>query len=275
MAAAEDLDQAGDITSMVCIDASASATATFHARKHGRLAGAVLLARIARHYGDHLTVTDWIADGEALSPGDAIASISGPLRDLLSAERVMLNFVCRLSGIATLTARYVEAAAGTRARIFDTRKTTPGYRGLEKYAVRCGGGHCHRIGLYDAVLIKDNHVAHLAAAGFDKPLDEAIRRARALKPPPAFIEVEVDRLDQLRSVLTKDVDMVLLDNMDRATMREAVKRRDQTKPGIELEASGGVNLDTVGAIAGTGVDRISVGALTHSAPALDIGLDMA
>jgi nicotinate-nucleotide pyrophosphorylase (carboxylating) len=208
------------------------------------------------------------------------------VRSILAAERLVLNLLTRLSGIATLTSRYVDAAGGTRARIYDTRKTTPGWRRLEKYAVRMGGGCNHRAGLYDAILIKDNHLAFGRAnasgrAGFSPA--EAVHRARRWSQRRApssagcrtIVEIEVDSLAQLDEVLPARPDVVLLDNMAPEQLREAVARRDAVAPEIELEASGGVTLDTVAQIAQTGVDRISVGALTHSPPALDFGLDWA
>ncbi len=198
---------------------------------------------------------------------------------MLAAERILLNLLGRLSGIATLTRRYVNAVAGTKARIYDTRKTTPGWRRLEKYAVRCGGGRNHRGGLDEAVLIKDNHLVLAEIAGIDAV--QAVLRARRFIEQRAgdvgmagmVIEVEVDTLEQLDAVLTVGPDIVLLDNMDPARLREAVARRDAVAPAVELEASGGVDLATVREIAESGVERISVGALTHSAVALDFGLD--
>lgn len=268
MAIAEDLGRRGDITSRVSIDADRTGRAMMRARAAGRLAGVTSAALIAKRYDPRLSMRPFIEDGSAIDAGGALAEIQGPLRSLLAAERVMLNMVSHLSGIATLTGRYVEAVAGTTARIYDTRKTLPGYRGLAKYAVRCGGGCCHRIGLYDAVLLKDNHLA----SGTD--LSEAIAQARAAEPPPDFIEVEVDTLEQLERVLAHEVDIVLLDNMTNDQLIEAVGLRGKLNPGTLLEASGGVQLDTVRGIAETGVDRIAVGQLTHSAPALDIGLDI-
>ncbi len=208
--------------------------------------------------------------------------MTGAVRSLLAAERIVLNFLGRLSGIATLTRQYVEAIAGTRARIYDTRKTTPGWRRLEKYAVRCGGGHNHRAGLFDAILIKDNHVGFLSGGGSSAAMPaQAVHAARRFlaktfaNDPRAkmIVEVEVDRLDQLEAVLQSKPEIVLLDNMSAADLRVAVAMRDAAAPGVELEASGGVTLQTVRAIAATGIDRISVGSLTHSAPALDVSLD--
>jgi nicotinate-nucleotide pyrophosphorylase (carboxylating) len=223
-------------------------------------------------------------DGRSVEPGDRVARMEGPARGILTAERPVLNLLGRLSGIATLTKRYVEAVVGTRARIYDTRKTTPGWRRLEKYAVRCGGGSNHRTGLFDAVLIKDNHLA-LGAGADDSAVGytpaEAVGRARRFVQQHAagsgggemIIEVEVDTLEQLEEVLLAGPDIVLLDNMSPAVLAETVKRRDARNPRVELEASGGVGLETVRRIAASGVDRISVGALTHSAAWLDIALD--
>jgi nicotinate-nucleotide pyrophosphorylase (carboxylating) len=199
------------------------------------------------------------------------------MRSLLALERLALNFLQRLSGIATVTAQFVSAVAGTRAAIYDTRKTTPGWRALEKYAVRCGGGFNHRFGLYDAVLIKDNHLAWLESAarpGAPHPITAAIAAARAHTPSGTTIEVEVDSLEQLDVALRCAPDIILVDNLGPEPVAEAVRRRDAVAPQVQLEASGGVTLDTVGALARTGVDRISVGALTHSAPALDLALDL-
>jgi nicotinate-nucleotide pyrophosphorylase (carboxylating) len=207
-------------------------------------------------------------EGQAVTPGAVLASVRGRMRSILAGERTALNFVQRLSGIASLTRCYVDAVAGLPCRILDTRKTTPGWRLLEKYAVRCGGGHNHRMGLHDAILIKDNHLAALGA-----PLAEAVRRARAAHGSTIPLEIEVDTLEQLEEALAARPDIVLLDNMPAEVMRRAVERRNAVAPGVLLEASGGVTLATLRGIAETGVDRISIGALTHSAVALDIGLD--
>ena len=206
--------------------------------------------------------------------GDVVGTLSGSLRGILAVERVLLNLLTHLSGIATLTAAYVAQVAGTSADIYDTRKTIPGLRDLAKYAVACGGGCNHRMGLHDAVLVKDNHIAHIAPAELPGALARMVVAARAAKPRPTFVEIEVDTLDQLRAVLPTGPDIVLLDNMAPDQLRDAVALRNAAAPGVLLEASGGVTLETVGAIARTGVDRIAVGALTHSAPALDLGLDI-
>jgi len=271
----EDVGETGDVTSDVFIPADCVARAEFRARQPGRLAGAAILPFVAAAYDADLTLESHLLDGAALKPGDVIATVGGALRSVLTAERVMLNFLTHLSGIATLTAQHVDAVAGTNARIYDTRKTIPGMRSLAKYAVRCGGGFCHRIGLYDAVLVKDNHIAHIPAESLRDTLAAHIADARRREPAPSFVEIEVDTLEQLRRVLTLDVDIVLLDNMGPDMLRESVAMRDAAAPRVELEASGGINLDTVRAAAETGVDRIAIGALTHSAPSLDIGLDIA
>jgi nicotinate-nucleotide pyrophosphorylase (carboxylating) len=261
----EDLAERGDLTSQISIDPAATSGAQLRTRVEGQIAGLGVAAQIAKRYDQRLTFRRCLADGDAVAGGQVLAEVTGPTRSLLAAERVMLNMLSYLSGIATLTGRYVDAVGGTNARIYDTRKTLPGYRVLAKYAVRCGGGCCHRIGLYDAVLVKDNH---LAAAG---SINAAVERARSLSPD--FVEIEVDTLDQLREALTCDVDIVLLDNMPADQLAEAVAIRDKAKTDVQLEASGGVSLESVRAIAEAGVDRIAIGALTHSAPALDIGLD--
>ena len=259
----------GDLTSLFTIPASAAGAALFIPRVTGVIAGLPLLPLIAAQLDSELQVDCHATDGDTLIPGKAIATLAGPLRSLLAAERTMLNFLQRLSGVATVTRDFVSAVAGTRARILDTRKTTPGFRLLEKYAVRAGGGGNHRVGLFDAVLIKDNHLAGLGA----RAISNAVASARASAPAGCVVQVEVDHLDQLEEALTARPDIVLLDNMSLEQLRHAVTRRDAAAPGVLLEASGGVNLRTVRGIAETGVDRISVGAVTHSAPALDIGLD--
>lgn len=260
----EDLGLAGDITSAATIPADQSSEARLVAREAGVIAG-LPVARAAFHAIDAQTAFSAnVADGARVEAGAELAQIAGTTRALLSAERVALNFLGRLSGIATLTAQYVAAVAGTQARITCTRKTTPGLRALEKYAVRAGGGVNHRFGLFDGVLIKDNHVA--AAGG----IGPAIARGRAAAGHMVRIEVEVDTLDQLDEALALGVDAILLDNMSLDALREAGRR---TGGRALLEASGGVSLETVGAIAATGVDLISAGALTHSARCLDVALD--
>jgi nicotinate-nucleotide pyrophosphorylase (carboxylating) len=260
----EDLGIAGDITTQATVASGTPAEAAIAARKPGVVAGLALAEAAFRALDPSVAFTIETEDGAAASAGGAIARISGDARAILSAERVALNFLGRLSGIATQTRLYVDAIAGTNAKIVDTRKTTPGLRAFEKYAVRCGGGHNHRVGLFDAVLIKDNHI--IAAGG----LTVAIRSARAAAGHMTKIEVEVDTLEQLQVALREKIDCVLLDNMKPAALADAVKI---VSGRCLTEASGGVNLDTVRDIAATGVDLISVGALTHSAPVLDLGLD--
>ena len=271
MAIAEDLGEAGDLTANSTIPASAKGQARFVARDPGVLAGLPVVVLLAEEMGLSKGWRPILADGARLEKGTEIASIAGPMRTLLGFERTALNFLQRLSGVATKTSQFVDAIAGTKAVILDTRKTTPGWRFLEKYAVRCGGGRNHRIGLFDAVLIKDNHLAWLEHEG--APIRSAISRARAAVPAGTIVEVEVDTLDQFDRALECAPDIILVDNLGPESLAEAVRRRDRVAPGVLLEASGGVNLLTVRGLAETGVDRISVGALTHSAPALDIGLD--
>ena len=261
----EDLGRAGDITTNATIPAMKQARAVIAARQPGIVTGLDLAKAAFRLLDPALSFDARIADGAAVTPGAILATIEGPARALLSAERVALNFLGRLSGIATLTSRYVAAVAHTKVRIVCTRKTTPGLRTFEKYAVLCGGGFNHRFGLDDAILIKDNHIA---VAGGIIP---ALRAVKAAIGHLVKIEIEVDTLDQLDEVLTEGADVVLLDNMTPARLREAVAR---VKGRLLTEASGGVTLETVAAIAESGVDMISVGALTHSAQVLDVGLDI-
>jgi nicotinate-nucleotide pyrophosphorylase (carboxylating) len=263
-ALAEDLGQAGDITTDNIVPADLRSTARIVARKAGVVAGLALAEASFKALDPECSFERSVEDGARVEAGEAIALIAGKTRALLSAERVALNFLGRLSGVATLTARYVAAVKGTKASIVCTRKTTPGLRALEKYAVRAGGGANHRFGLYDAVLVKDNHIA--AAGGIAPALERLFAARRHL----VKVEVEVDTLAQLEEALRFPVDAVLLDNMDAASLRKAVA---MTGGRVLTEASGGVNLETVREIAETGVDLISVGALTHSAPCLDLGLD--
>lgn len=271
LALSEDLGQRGDLTAEATIPSDAIGAARFVARQPGILAGLPVVALIARQFGLAQGFVPERADGDPVESGTLIARVSGPMRAILSMERTALNFLQRLSGVATQTHRFVSAVAGTHAAILDTRKTTPGWRRLEKYAVRCGGGTNHRIGLFDAVLIKDNHLAWLASS--DDPIGRAITSARALAPPGTVIEVEVDTLEQFDRALACRPEIVLLDNFTLHDLSEAVCRRDASAPGVLLEASGGIDLRSVAEVAQTGVDRISVGAITHSAPSLDIGLD--
>jgi nicotinate-nucleotide pyrophosphorylase (carboxylating) len=276
LALAEDLGQIGDITSTATIPAHARGAANLVARSPGVLAGMPVAERLAVEFELGERWRAFRADGDRLEPGTVVARLEGPMRSLLALERTALNFLQRLSGIATLTSRFVAAIAGTGAAIYDTRKTTPGWRALEKYAVRCGGGRNHRLGLHDAVLIKDNHLAwllHAGGPGIVEPIAAAVATARAHVPAGTTIEVEVDTLDQLDVALRCGPDIILVDNLGPEGLAEAVRRRDAVAPSIQLEASGGVSLAVVGAVAATGVDRISVGALTHSAPALDLAMD--
>lgn len=291
-ARSEDLGPSGlDITSQCLIPEGQTGCAVMRSRvAQGRLAGAALLALIAKAYDPKIQVEWFIHDGQTVHAGEAIAQLAGPLRGVLAMERVALNLMAHLSGVATLTAQYVQAVAGTKAQIFDTRKTLPGLRGLQKYAVACGGGCNHRMGLYDAVLVKDNHLAHLPDA-MAQALHRVHERTQGTEAPPAFVEIEVDTLEQLDRLLKTvgtgrtpgedpggdpgvKLDVVLLDNMSVDEMRRAVAIRDRLAPGVALEASGGVRLETVIEVARAGVDRIAVGAITHSAAALDIGLDI-
>lgn len=261
----EDFGRAGDITSQATIPAGATARAAFGARRDGVIAGLDVARATFRLLDPSVVFEAHVADSARVAPGARVAHVAGNARAILAGERVALNFLGRMSGIATLTARYADRIAHTKAKICCTRKTTPGLRAFEKYAVRCGGGMNHRFGLDDAVLIKDNHVA--VAGG----VAAALGAARAHVGHLVKIEIEIDRLDQLDAVLEGGADVVMLDNMSLADMREAVRR---VAGRLRVEASGGVSLDTVKDIAETGVDLISVGALTHSASVLDLGLDV-
>ena len=261
----EDLGRAGDITTIATIPEEATAKAMLVARKPGVLAGLPLAEAAFRMLDATITFTAEKKDGNRFAAGATIARIMGPARPILSAERVALNFLTHLSGIATATAALADAVGHTKALICDTRKTTPGLRAVEKYAVRCGGGVNHRFGLDDAILIKDNHIA--VAGG----VAAAIRRARALAGHLVRIEVELDDLSQIEEALSAGPDVIMLDNMEPARLRQAVA---MIASRAMTEASGNVTLETVRMIAETGVDRISSGAITHSAPALDIALDI-
>ena len=267
----------GDLTSDTLLPADAMLRADLVARQDGVLAGIDLFTTTMRMVDPATRVEVAVADGAAFLRGTVLASVSGSARAVLKAERVGLNFVQRLSGIATLTAQYCAAAAGTRARIVDTRKTTPGLRVLERYAVRCGGGHNHRFSLSDAVMVKDNHLAVVAAyslqtKGGSHTVTEALNSLRARLPHTTHLEVEVDRLDQIEAVLAAGVDTIMLDNFSLDDLRRGV---EQVAGRALVEASGGVTLERIPQIAATGVDIISVGALTHSVRALDLGLDYA
>lgn len=300
LAVREDLDRTFDWTTVALVPEDAQGAAAVVARQPGVLAGVKAAQFALAEMDTEIHWQPFLDDGAALVAGSKIAELRGSARDLLTAERLVLNLLGRLSGIATLARQYVESVAGTKAHVYDTRKTTPGWRRLEKYAVRCGGGTNHRAGLYDAVLIKDNHLAFVGWAS--RPVQsgdptspgtgqethptfsaaEAVLAARRFLAemvdvyPAAgqmLVEVEVDTLAQLEEVLPAGPDIVLLDNMPPDVLRQAVARRNAIAPQIELEASGGISLATIRAVAETGVERISVGALTHSAVGLDVGLD--
>lgn len=266
-ALAEDIGT-GDVTTLATVPENASATAVMVAREPLALAGIAFAEEAFAQLSPALHVERLVRDGQAAGATRKLLRVSGSAHAILSAERVALNFVQRLSGVATLTAQFVEAVKGTGAQILDTRKTTPGWRRFEKYAVTCGGGTNHRFGLFDQVLIKDNHLAALADEK-PNPIAAAVARARS-RWPKLKVEVEADRLEQVAQAVAAGADIILLDNMSPALLREAVKL---VAGRAKTEASGGVNLQTVRAIAETGVDFISVGALTHSARAVDIALD--
>jgi nicotinate-nucleotide pyrophosphorylase (carboxylating) len=267
LALAEDIG-GGDVTSSLTVSAGRQGRGTLLAKAPGVISGLDVAGEVFRRVDPAIAFTPLVADSDAVLAMTPIATVEGPARSLLTAERVALNLLQRLSGVATATARYVSAVGGTTVRIVDTRKTTPGLRALEKAAVRHGGGHNHRFGLTDGVLIKDNHLA--AVGGADR-VARAVALARQGAPHTLRIEIEVTTLDELAQALEAGADIVLLDNMDVPALRQAVA---MTGGQALLEASGGVTLESVAEIAATGVDLISVGALTHSAPALDISLDL-
>jgi nicotinate-nucleotide pyrophosphorylase (carboxylating) len=264
-ALAEDLGENGDVTTLATVEPDAFGIAELVSRAAGVVAGLPVATAVFEQVGDwRVKVETAAADGDRVQPGDVLATVRGPMRDLLTAERTALNFLGQLSGVATLTRQWVDAVDGTAARIRDSRKTIPGLRALQKYAVRCGGGVNHRMSLSDAALVKDNHV--VAAGG----VVNAFRLVRDTFPGLA-LEIEVDTLDQAREVIEAGADLVLLDNMSLADMRAAV---EYAAGRAKLEASGGLRLEDARAVAETGVDYLAVGALTHSAPVLDIGLDI-
>ncbi len=268
----EDLADRGDVTSQNFVDAHHLSTGKIVSREKAVISGTEVAAAVCQAVDPKLAFNPVIPDGGVAGEGDLVADIIGPTRSVLTAERTVLNFMQRLSGIATVTRSYVDLIWHTKAKLLDTRKTTPGWRALEKAAVVHGGGTNHRFGLYDAVMVKDNHLV-----ANPSPIDLAERVGELKRAEPDLrIEVEVDRLDQLADFLgVEEIDVVLLDNMTNDQLREAVAMRDDRGSKIELEASGGVNLDTVKGIAETGVDFISVGALTHSVRSIDLGLDLA
>jgi nicotinate-nucleotide pyrophosphorylase (carboxylating) len=267
LALAEDIGT-GDVTTMATVDEDAIASAVMRAREQMTVCGLAFAESSFKQVSAAVEVTLHCADGEVARPGASLMTVTGPARALLSAERVALNFIQRLSGVATSTRCYVEAVQGTKAKILDTRKTTPGWRNFEKYAVTCGGGRNHRHGLYDMVLIKDNHLAALREE-LPNAIAVAVRRSRE-RCPNLKVEVEADTVAQVQQAVEAGADIILLDNMTLLQLRESVSI---VRGRMLTEASGGVNLETVKAIAETGVDMISVGGLTHSAKSVDIGLD--
>ncbi|MEM7680554.1 MAG: carboxylating nicotinate-nucleotide diphosphorylase [Planctomycetota bacterium] len=276
----EDLGPDGlDVTTAASLGSLAAPIGTwvFAARQPGVICGLAALDAIAQAFGGLLSVALLTRDGQPVEAGQSVAQWRGPADLALRAERTALNLIGRLSGIATLTRRYVDTLAGTGCAVYDTRKTTPGLRVLEKYAVRCGGGVNHRMGLHDALLLKDNHLAMASESvqrqGLTAWVAGVVERARALNPSLAFVEAEADRLDQVEALLGAPVDVILLDNMPPGVMRNAVALRNRLAPKVQLESSGGLNLETVRAAAEAGVDRVAIGALTHSAVVLDVGLD--
>ena len=283
LAVREDLDRLFDWTTLALVPTGATAQAAIVARQAGVACGLRAAELAISEMDVTIQLAPQVSDGDVIAAGQTLATLRGPARSLLTSERILLNLIGRLSGIATLARTYVDAVRGTKASIYDTRKTTPGWRRLEKYAVHCGGASNHRTGLFDAILIKDNHLALAAQAQGTGHLTaaEAVRRARDFvdtmtagqRGIPLVIEVEVDTFEQLVEVLPENPDLVLLDNMNVEQLTHAVALRDSAAPSVELEASGGVNLKTVAGIAASGVERISVGALTHSAISLDVGLD--
>ncbi len=259
----------GDITGAVLIPPHVRGRASVLVKAQGVIAGLGVAAAVFRHVDSSLVFKTFVKDGKRVRPGDVVAAVSGDVAGILTGERVALNFLQRMSGIASLTARYVHEVRGTKARIADTRKTTPGLRLLEKYSVRMGGGHNHRYDLSDGVLIKDNHIAILRAIGCS--LDQIVREAKAKTPPGLLFEVEVNTPEDAVIAARAGADTIMFDNMSPAEMKRAVSMLPK---GVRTEASGGINLNTVRAAAEAGVDIISVGALTHSAPALDISLEL-
>lgn len=282
------LDEGVDCTTDSIVLQDATASAAFVSRKSGVVSGVEVARLVAERFAPEVELTTSIEDGETVEPKQTIATLSGLAHDILTIERTCLNFMCRLSGISTLTRKFADRVSGTKAQVLDTRKTTPGWRRLEKYAVACGGGTNHRMGLYDAVMLKDNHLAFFRSQVNEESMviPSALKQSREWIKANAstlpngektILQLEVDTIDQFEVSITEDnatqPDIVLLDNMSTDQLKEAVEIRDQRAPNVLLEASGGVNLDTIAGIAATGVDRISVGALTHSAINFDIGLD--
>lgn len=280
LAIAEDLSDAVDWTSVCLIDDQTEGGCQIVPRQNGVCAGVSTLQWIVDEFDADLTLEVLTEDGQALEPGKPIAKLRGNARDLLTSERTILNVLCRLCGIATEVKSYVDVIDGMKASIYDTRKTTPGWRLLEKYAVACGGGRNHRRGLYDGFLIKDNHLQLGGTGGVPMPPGEAAAKALQWRgaqvermTAPSLVEIEVDSLSQLRDVLPVGPDIVLIDNFSLEEIHAAVTLRDELNPQVELEVSGNVRIDTVAAIAASGVERISSGALTHQATWIDLGLD--
>lgn len=273
LALQEDLADAVDVTSESTISMDARGRVQIVSRSVGIISGIPIIKQVLAAVDESLTLDSTINDGSRVASGTVVATMSGPVRGLLTAERTILNFMTHLSGIATLTSEFVQQAKGTNAIILDTRKTLPGWRVLAKYAVRCGGGTNHRMGLFDGCLIKDNHIASWRERHEDGSLAELITDVRSQLGGKLPIEIEVDTIEQLTDVLVASPEIVLLDNMTNDELAQAVSARDLASPSTQLEASGGVNIETVAGIARTGVDRISVGALTHSAPNFDLGFD--
>lgn len=271
----EDLADLGDISSQA-MPLDTTGKWELRSRQNAVFCGGFLAEDVIHRFDPQLQIV-WNLDqpdGSTVLADQSLGEVSGPVRSMLTAERTLLNFLQRLSGIATLTRRFVELISGTDARIYDTRKTTPGWRSLEKFAVRCGGGCNHRMGLYDAILIKDNHFANVALSDLQKTLGDMVSRTRAQASKPNFVAVEVDTLEQFDCVLeVSGIDVILLDNFSIQDLSAAVVRRNQGGTEVALEASGGVTLENAAFIAATGVDRISTGAITFAAPAVDLGLD--
>ena len=283
LAVLEDLGLQQDWTTLALVPADRRGSADLVAREPGIVAGILTLATVFDEMDSRVEVVTKVCDGEAVPAGAVLATLTGSVRELLTSERTLLNLLARLMGVATLANRYVQAVKGTKARIYDTRKTTLGWRRLEKFAARCGGACNHRLGLYDAILIKDNHLAQAPQQDEASPsmAAQAVIRAREFLQNTSreipldhlLLEIEVDTLEQLTAVLPTQPDIVLLDNMPPTMLQKAVKIRGELAPKVQLEASGGVRLETLREIAETGIERISVGALTHSAGSLDLGLD--
>lgn len=268
----EDLRDVGDVTCLATIPSDLQATVRIVSRESGVVCGLPLIPIVFRELASSVTAAVPLNDGDRIERGAVLASLTGPVRALLTGERTILNFMNHLSGIASHTSRFVDAISGTKACILDTRKTLPGYRALQKYAVRCGGGRNHRKGLYDGVLIKDNHLAARGDSACASAVADA-RRFMIASGRNTSIEIEVDTLEQLVDALKEKPEIVLLDNMSPEQLRQAVALRDEYCPATLLEASGGITLQTVRSVAETGVERISIGGLTHSSPALDLGFD--